>query len=211
MYLFIKKHWVGIVLAIVIIALLFLGNIDAIKAIVTGWNSSIVVAITSAFIAVCALGVTVWQGRQNYKHNKLSVLPLLRFEGSNSKGDGTGYVGHYEFNIVNRGIGPAIIKTFILFSEDKKDSYNDYHAYTNFLNEMIKDFKNRNQSYLGRGSVLGNGEVQTLWEFNYDPDNQKIEDIEKLIVYVEYQSIYQDEIIPLYHEQKPQISQQKFS
>ena len=78
MYLFIKKHWLGIVIAIVIIALLFLGNIDAIKAIVDGWNPSIVLAVLSVFIAGCVLGVTIWQGLQNYRHNKLSVKTVVK-------------------------------------------------------------------------------------------------------------------------------------
>ena len=194
MYLFIKKHRVGIVIAIVIIALLFLGNIDAIKAIVDGWNPSIVLAVLSVFIAGCVLGVTIWQGLQNYRHNKLTVKPLLRFETTHKK---VNNLFHYKFKLINNGVGPAIIKTFVLISADGKNFYDNFDDYNNFLLKMMENFQEPDKTYLGRGSVMAKGETCILWEFKYDPNSQSIKEMEKLCLNVEYQSIYEDEIIPL--------------
>ena len=72
-------------------------------------NTSI--ALASAFVAACALGVTIWQGRQNYKHNKLSVRPLLATMEHHHTTDN---IGHIAFELINCGVGPAIIKNFVL-------------------------------------------------------------------------------------------------
>ncbi len=195
MYLFIKKHWVGIVIAIVIIALLFLGNIDAIKVIVTGWNSSIVVAITSAFIAVCALGVTVWQGLQNLKHNKLSVLPLISLTNEISVINDVNIKGDLNYKIVltNQGVGPAIIKKFELLFDGETVLFNDADTYEKFLDSKTKKFTGRNFAQRKQGSIIKVGERLILWEFNYH-EHQDTSEVEKLGLRIEYESIYQDEV-----------------
>ncbi|MCA8834596.1 MAG: hypothetical protein K8953_05865 [Proteobacteria bacterium] len=181
-------------------------DICAIWAWVIALGADNITAIATAFIAVCALGVTVWQGWQNYKHNKLSVKPLLRFEESHQEAvepihKKTKGFFHYKFMISNYGVGPAVIKKFVLFSDGDKNRYDDFEKYNNFLNGMMVDFPYSNTNYLSDSGVVISGKKEMLWEFVYDFNNpahhQKFEEMRKLCMYIAYQSIYEDEIIPL--------------
>lgn len=69
-----------------------------------------VFALSSAFVAVLALGVSVWQGVQARKHNRSSVRPHLTY-----------YTYFHTLKpyagveLSNNGIGPAVIDSFTLF------------------------------------------------------------------------------------------------
>ncbi len=192
MYLFIKKHWLGIVIAIVIIALLFLGNIDAIKAIGTGWTPSIVVAVSSVFVAGCALGVTVWQGWQNDRHNRLTVKPLLALSTDKRMGDDG--INSYKLSIMNCGVGPAVIKNFILRYEGEEISRNNYQDYREFMSKILKGYSNASIGSLSPDSALGVGDTKMLWTFKYDPQKDDISFAKELDVLIEYESIHKDKI-----------------
>ena len=177
-------------------------------------DTNTIIAIASVFIAACALVATTVQGRQNRKHNRLSneriekhnrllVHPLLRFESTESVQDG---VGQYKFFIVNRGVGPALIESCILFSDDGKEEYSDFESQNNFLNKKMKEFKNTEKTYLGHGSIIDKGEKQILWELEYNPYKQKLEDFAKLKISIEYQSIYQDEIMALHRSNEVPVN-----
>ncbi|MBM5570926.1 MULTISPECIES: hypothetical protein [Deefgea] len=62
------------------------------------------IAICSAFVALCSLGLTCWQADLARKHNHLSVKPLCDFE-VNKIG------GEFRISIANHGLGGA--KLFI--------------------------------------------------------------------------------------------------
>lgn len=150
------------------------------------------IAFVSVVIAVCALGVTIWQGKQNDKHNKLSVRPFLS---AKLYWDAKGDTGFFTYELMNCGIGPAIIKDFILFFGDKEVSRNNDQIYRNFLNKKLEKFMEVTPvSYLP-GAVMQTKEIQALITFKYNIQNQSpIDFINKLHMVIHYQSIYQDEI-----------------
>lgn len=153
-------------------------------------NTSI--ALASAAVALCALGVTIWQGKQNYKHNKLSVRPFLRtFEYSDTLNSKT---GRLTFELMNCGIGPAIIKNFVLLYEGKEVSRNNRKTYYEFLQKLLVDFDNLKISMYGPGAAMQTGEKLLLLSFAYDLKKQDIGFADKLNLIVEYQSIYEDEV-----------------
>lgn len=68
-----------------------------------------ITGIASTAIALCALLFSFWQGRVTRKHNRISVRPhLTTWEHSNQE------KGHYYIELINNGIGPALIKKFIV-------------------------------------------------------------------------------------------------
>lgn len=96
------------------------------------------IEITSVFIAMLALGLTIYQGIQARYHNRLTVMPLLRIEHSASKLN-----NDYSISIRNDGLGPARItgievnvgKDFFRF-----DGEIDYSVILNSLkNQHIAD------------------------------------------------------------------------
>jgi hypothetical protein len=156
------------------------------------FNAETWIALASAAVALCALGVTVWQGRQNYKHNKLSVRPFLgTFEYSDTLNRKT---GRLTFELINCGIGPAIIKNFVLLYDGKEVSRNNRKNYYEFLQNLLADFGELEISMYGPGAAMQIGEKLLLLSFDYDLKKQDIGFADKLNLVVEYQSIYEDEV-----------------
>jgi hypothetical protein len=150
------------------------------------------VAMASAVIAICALGVTIWQGRQNYKHNKLSVRPFLgTFEYRDIINNNT---GRLTFELMNCGIGPAIIKNFVLFYDGKEVSRNNRKTYYAFLQNLLADFGRLEISMYSPGAAMQIGEKLLLLSFDYDFKKQDIGFTNKLNLIVDYQSIYENKV-----------------
>lgn len=63
-------------------------------------------------IAVCALGLTVFQAHIARTHNKLSVRPHVTHFTFRDKKPGQGILA---FRLLNNGVGPAFIKSFQFF------------------------------------------------------------------------------------------------
>lgn len=73
----------------------------------TSLSNSDIVAAAAAFIALCSLGATIWQGRMSWSHNRLSVRPMLVWVPGRILND---HGVTLRFSVKNFGVGPAIIK-----------------------------------------------------------------------------------------------------
>lgn len=147
------------------------------------------IALASAVVAACALAVTIWQGRQNHRHNMLSVRPFLGAleHYSNEKN-----VGQITFELINCGVGPAIIKNFTLLYDGKEVSRNNRRTYEEFLQQLLKDFTVVEIFSYAPGAAMQAGETLELLTFQYD-HKQNIDFINKLNLLVDYQCLYQRE------------------
>jgi hypothetical protein len=154
-------------------------------------NVETYIAIASAFIAVCALGVTVWQGRQNHKHNKMSVRPKIT---TMENFDDDGRNRTVSFELINSGFGPAIIKDFILVYDGEEVSKNNRKTYEDFLKEKVKSqgCKIVNIVSFAPDSALLVNERCELLSFHHRV-GEDASFINKLDLRVNYQSIYEDE------------------
>ena len=164
------------------------------------WETSI--SLASAVVAVCALSVTVWQGRQNYKHNKMSVRPKLTASEDYQDDDKGRTVS---FELINSGFGPAIIKDFILVYYGKEVSKNNCKGYEDFLMQLSKDVAFQSMySFIPDSSLLA-GERYELFSFRHK-HGQDVSFIDKLNLRVNYQSIYEDETF-IYDSKKDRLFQ----
>ncbi len=154
------------------------------------FNSETWIAIASAITAICALAATIWQGRQNYKHNKLSVRPMLTTMINYKDGKKTRTVS---FELINSGFGPAIIKDFILMFDGEEVSKNNLKSYEDFLKEKAKSFKVESVFSITPDASIVMGERYELFSFSYK-HGEDVSFIHKLDLLVNYQSIYEDEI-----------------
>lgn len=60
-------------------------------------------------VAICAVAISVWQGYETRKHNRLSTKPIILYEWEVKEGQKSGIY------IQNNGLGPAVL-TDIEFS-----------------------------------------------------------------------------------------------
>ncbi|MEC8067254.1 MAG: hypothetical protein VX154_05290 [Pseudomonadota bacterium] len=153
------------------------------------FNPEMWVTLSSVVVAVCALVVTIWQGRQNYKHNKMSVKPILVASEDLNEVSKNNY--EISCELINTGFGPAIIKEFILIYDGKEVSNNNR---TTFLSTLKKLVGHESFSYywFAPDSSISAGEAQEVFAFNFKKGDD-ISFLEKLNVKINYQSIYGDE------------------
>jgi len=109
-------------------------------------NKKNIVSYAAMFTAFMALIVSIYEGYEIRKHNRLSVRPHLITE-INIKG-----IRQESIIIKNGGLGPAIINEFEIFANGKKmKSWNDA------MNE-IKLTKFSSLTNLAEGDVIKSGE-----------------------------------------------------
>ena len=77
-------------------------------------NWQMITGITGVIVASCAIIISIWQGMVNRKHNRMSVRPHLttwrQIDPSN---------GYYQVDLINNGIGPALIEKFCVKVDGK--------------------------------------------------------------------------------------------
>lgn len=88
-------------------------------------ETSDIISFCAVLIALSAAGVSIWQGYLNRRHFRLSVKPHLTIHWKNFSDEPV------SFTLSNDGLGPAVIKRFILEVEGnqfEKEKSAIYHA-----------------------------------------------------------------------------------
>ncbi|MBO3700667.1 hypothetical protein [Roseivirga sp. E12] len=131
-------------------------------------------------IAVCAVVVSVWQVRISQQHNRVSVMPYLNVF-SSWQTDST-----WRLNLMNEGIGPAIIKSTELTYNGK--TYSHWDAVLDAAG-LRKD--RVNSTNISNNSPFRIDKEIVFIELKGDPRNPKPFGID---VAIKYTSIYDGEI-----------------
>ncbi len=198
------KHFlferIAIAIAIVALAITpivyFVGYV--ILALMPELEANSIAAMVSAIISLLIFITMVWQIGQNYRRNRLLVRPLI---GSSLFTSRTGNKIHITFEIVNYGIGPAIIENAILFFEGDEELRNSVKKYTDFFNKHLKNFNTREIGFIVPNSIMKTTEEQVIWEIKYHDKKCNVDFIKKLDLRIEYKSIY-GEKMPAYDTRK---------
>lgn len=86
-------------------------------------------------LAVLALFLTMYQARQTHKHNRLSVKPILHWQGDRHRTDNELLVN---FDLKNHGLGPALITKVDIFWRGFKFPLVDVHdPVTRLIHEIV--------------------------------------------------------------------------
>jgi hypothetical protein len=155
------------------------------------------IEIITITIALCALFLTIWQGRATIQHNKLSSKPIITI--------GTHFYkkGIREIVIRNNGLGPAIITSLLVWLNDEiivnisKKGDENFNDMTDFL-EKAKLLGYGYTAYTPHiGQSLRAGEEITLFsikkeKLDEDALNKMCQLNDKVKVKVKYQSIYNE-------------------
>lgn len=152
---------------------------------------------SSSIIAICALILTVWQLFVTRRHNKLSVTPYLT-TWSHIDHDN----GNYSLDIMNNGVGPALIKTFQIFVDGRKVESQDLGLMEKTLEILFPTsvYKYSSyKSYLSDGYMMATNEKRNLVSIQFVGQNfptpeeiKRISDRVKIII--EYESIYRQKL-----------------
>ncbi len=97
--------------------------------------------VLTIIVAVAAIALSIWEGVENRRHNRLSVLPHLERAGLNLNEDS---VYTMRFAVENTGLGPAVLQNFLVFHDGEKvfdsaaqpDGYFSYEAIRDDLSKL---------------------------------------------------------------------------
>ncbi len=92
-------------------------------------TSSDYIALASAAIAVCALGVSLWQGYLTRLHNVLSVRPHVEvlFRGVYDE-------DQVKITLINNGLGPALITSLLAHHDGRTFPLNSDDSFSDLAN-----------------------------------------------------------------------------
>lgn len=109
-----------------------------------------IISYSAMLTAFMALIVSIYEGYEIRKHNRLSVRPYLQNAVSRNG------ISNYSIGIKNGGLGPAIIDGFDIYARGKK---------VEFWNEAMDEIKVNKFSLLTtlrKGDIINSGEQITL-------------------------------------------------
>lgn len=151
----------------------------------------VIAAIASTIIALCALGFTIWQGVQTRRHNRLSVQPHLTTWNHSEHNKLL-----YTIDLINNGIGPALIKNFSIRVDDKPINGDGSEPIKKALKLLFPNYSYHSyQSYVGAHYMMAAKEKRVLVQFQFTGDTvPPPEEVEHAIkrsrLLIDYESIY---------------------
>ena len=158
------------------------------------WN--LIADNSSMIIAISALVLTVWQAYITRQHNKLTVAPYLT---TWSQADDEN--GFYSIEIMNNGIGPALIKAFQVFVDGVEIKGPDSELVDKATKRLFGGYNYQTANcFLSSGYMMGEKNKHEIFcikftgqrKLNYQEYKQTIE---RARLVIEYESIYKDKFI----------------
>lgn len=165
----------------------------------TSWQREFVVSweaiagFSSAIIAVCALGLTVCQARITRRYNKLSVTPHLTTWTQSEQ-----VASRYSVEILNNGIGPALIKSFSVQVDGQPIGGEGSEPIEKALKVLFPQYLfHPSQGYMARGYMMSPKEARSLVAVQFFgeriPRQEEVDHVMKRTrLLIEYEWIYGD-------------------
>lgn len=155
---------------------------------------SVITGISSVIIALCALVFTIWQSNQTQRHNRLSFKPHL-----SSISHVDGQKGFYFTEIINNGLGPAIIESYAIKLDGNIMPGDGTEKMTKALKLLFpsNEFKTQ-QSYMSKDYSMAAKETSTIVSMQFTgeafPSPKAVEHAFKRIdITIKYKSFYEEE------------------
>lgn len=156
----------------------------------------VLLGISGTVIALLALILTLWQAWVSRRHNKLSVIPYL------TTWTHTNHQAYkYHVEIINNGIGPALIKSFKIFVDGHQIQGKDLELIQKCLKLLFPAYEYTSYNcYLSEGYMMAPKEKRDLVVIQFlgptFPSPEEIEHATKRVkIFVEYESIYKDKFV----------------
>ncbi len=153
------------------------------------FSSEAIISISAIIIAIASIFISVWQGLETRKHNRLSVRPNLEIHFTASN-EGFGY------SLINTGLGPAMITKRNIIIEGIKGQ----DLRINEIPELL-DINDLTFSYgpTDQGASILAGEKRDLILFKLNSEETRFRNLlnevpEKLIFRIEYRSMYGEKL-----------------
>jgi hypothetical protein len=155
-----------------------------------------IAGLSSAVVAFCALGLTIWQAHIARRHNILSVTPHLttwsHWDKANNK---------YEVQLLNNGIGPAFIQSFQIQVDKQPIVGERYEPIEKALKILFPQSKyTSSQAFVARGYAMAANENRSLVRLQFlgdeAPPTEEVEhNFKRVRLIIEYSSMYEQPFV----------------
>ncbi len=135
-------------------------------------------SLVAVAIALMALFISVWQGCEQRRHNRLTVKPILNFEAISHN-------NYKSIRLSNDGLGPALITKFLIIENGKKYNAKEGNPWTK--TEAVSYIPYSEMYYYDEGATVKPTESLNLLTWKADSIR-----ILNLKVIIEYESIYEE-------------------
>ena len=149
----------------------------------------------AAIIAIAAVGLAIWEGLENRRHNRLSVVPKL-----DTVRDFDMLEQTFSLGFVSAGLGPAVVKNLCFYVDGKK--FYDNQSDTQYpWSEVYKLFRGRHfdlwDASYRRGQYLIPGDRYLLLSGELRDGAERSDDFrdqaDRINAVVRYCSVYGDQ------------------
>ena len=161
------------------------------------FNIELYLGIIATFIALLSVAIAVWEGVETRTHNRLSVKPILVFSKTYNvlkTADGKTDRTTMTLDLINRGLGPAIIRRFDILSADGKRRFASWKLAMDTMNYADQLTSSAD---MDGNSVLEAGDVHTLLvlELPLSAVSEAVEysQLSDIQLQIQYESIYEEE------------------
>ena len=119
----------------------------------SNWSTEKIVSITAITISIVTLIIFVQQTQIMKRQNYLSILPYLTISTTTNE-----HAKTFELNLINQGVGPAIIESVTFIYEGERYDLADYdHYMLAFLQDKVPELDsliNVSSSSLDKGMAI---------------------------------------------------------
>lgn len=144
--------------------------------------------VVAILIALFALGLAVWEGIENRRHNRLSTRPLLVFITQLYADKKVGLF------LNNLGPGPAIVSDIRAKVDGKEFGFHNPDDVVQVAKELSLYVDWAAGHYVGKGSTISSGEKQELLSIQSEATTERIalfrQALSRLELTVKYDSLY---------------------
>lgn len=149
-----------------------------------------IIALASIAIALSALVVTIWQGILMRRHNRLSLRPHLAFKQTMSEAN-----PQFVLELLNNGVGPAIIKRFQVLLDEKREEHFEAQGWMALL-DLVGLKGKAICGVIEADEFLAAGQALQIVKYESLPSpvgtRELREALRRIEIHVEYQSVYGD-------------------
>ena len=157
-------------------------------------SSDSIISISAIVIAILSIIITVWQGIETRKHNRLSVQPRLDISYSLDFQDSLAQI-----TIKNNGLGPAVIDNAKAILNEKEYNIGEINDYLKFQNRLgLKEIPTTYNILRQGSTIIANESKQILMvKLKYLKKLQlnPMSLINDISIIIKYKSLYEEEFI----------------
>ena len=162
-----------------------------------GLDAGEVIAIAAVGVAVASFIATILTYLSQKKHNQLSVRPLADVLLSDFR-------NRVAVSVINKGVGPLIIKDLI-FKSEEKILEPQKEGLVSLLPEMRQGYAWKAFTRLGQGSIISPGEKRVLVELQWDPDDYQADEhamrvrnvLSNISINIDYTDLYKSKVFKM--------------